>query len=200
MQPLTPDDVQAALDRFSLGIQIRFFDTPTATSQQAADNIGCELGQIVKSICFLVGDQPVMVLASGDQKVDDRKLAEFYSVSRKKVKVATPEQLVEIWGYEPGSVPPFGHRIADTDLHRQHAAALRYAVCGRRCAQRDFPDHAAAVGRGDGRRDSLRCQAGHGLRRIRGNDQSGIMRPTEAAVRCQAETASRLRPRSSASR
>ena len=110
MQPLTPDDVKAALEKLSLGIQIRFFDTPTATSQQAADNIGCELGQIVKSICFLVGDQPVMVLASGDQKVDDRKLAEFYSVSRKKVKVATPEQLVEIWGYEPGSVPPFGHR------------------------------------------------------------------------------------------
>jgi prolyl-tRNA editing enzyme YbaK/EbsC (Cys-tRNA(Pro) deacylase) len=110
MQPLTPDDVQAALDKLGWGIQIRYFDTPTATSQQAADNIGCELGQIVKSICFLVGDQPVIVLASGDQKVDDRKLAEFYSVSRKKVKVATPEELVEIWGYEAGSVPPLGHR------------------------------------------------------------------------------------------
>ena len=110
MQPLTPNDVQAALDKLGLGTQIRFFDTPTETSQQAADAIGCELGQIVKSICFLVGDQPVIVLASGDQKVDDRKLAEFYSVSRKKVKVADPEQLVEIWGYEAGSVPPFGHR------------------------------------------------------------------------------------------
>jgi prolyl-tRNA editing enzyme YbaK/EbsC (Cys-tRNA(Pro) deacylase) len=110
MQPLTPENVQAALDKLGLGIQIRFFDTPTATSQQAADNIGCELGQIIKSICFMVDDQPVMVLASGDQKVDDRKLAEFYSVSRKKVKVATPEQLVEIWGYEAGSVPPFAHR------------------------------------------------------------------------------------------
>lgn len=110
MQPLTPADVQSALDRLNLGIQIRFFDTPTATSQQAADNIGCELGQIVKSICFLVGEQPVIILTSGDQKVDDRKLAEFYSVSRKKVKTADAEQLVEVWGYEPGSVPPFGHR------------------------------------------------------------------------------------------
>ncbi len=110
MQPLTPENVQAALDKLSLGIQIRFFDSPTATSQQAADTIGCELGQIVKSICFVVAEQPVLVLAAGDQKVDDRKLAEFYSVSRKKVKVATPEELVEIWGYEPGSVPPFAHR------------------------------------------------------------------------------------------
>lgn len=110
MQPLAPTDVQAVLDRLNLGITIRFFDTPTATSQQAADNIGCELGQIVKSICFLVDGQPVIVLTSGDQKVDDRKLADMYNVGRKKVKAADAEQLVEIWGYEPGSVPPFGHR------------------------------------------------------------------------------------------
>ncbi len=110
MQPLTPNDVQTALDMLDLGIQIRFFDTPTATSQQAADNIGCALGQIVKSICFLVADQPVIVLTSGDQKVDDRKLAELYSVGRKKVKAADAVQLVEIYGYEPGSVPPLGHR------------------------------------------------------------------------------------------
>ncbi len=110
MQPLTPDDVQNALDRLNLGIKIRFFENTTATSQQAADNIGCELGQIVKSICFVVDDQPVIVLTSGDQKVDDRRLAEMYNVGRKKVKAANAEQLVEIWGYEPGSVPPFAHR------------------------------------------------------------------------------------------
>ena len=111
MQPLTPQDVQNALDQQNLNIRIRFFDTPTATSQQAADNIGCQLGQIVKSICFVIdGTQPVIVLTSGDQKVDDRKLAELYNVGRKKVKAANPEQLVEIFGYEPGSVPPFGHR------------------------------------------------------------------------------------------
>lgn len=110
MQPLTPDDVQIALDQLNLGIKIRFFETTTATSQQAADNIGCELGQIVKSICFLVDEQPVIVLTSGDQRVDDRRLADLYNVGRKKVKTASAEQLIEIWGYEPGSVPPFGHR------------------------------------------------------------------------------------------
>jgi len=112
MQPqlLTPDDVQAALDARNLGIKIRFFETPTATSQQAADNIGCQLGQIIKSICFLVDEQPVIVLTSGDQKVDDRKLADLHNVGRKKVKAANADQLVAIYGYEPGSVPPFGHR------------------------------------------------------------------------------------------
>ena len=110
MLPLTADDVQIALDTLNLGVKIHFFETTTATSQQAADGIGCELGKIVKSICFLVDAQPVIVLTSGDQKVDDRKLAELYNVGRKKVKAANAEQLVEIWGYEPGSVPPFGHR------------------------------------------------------------------------------------------
>lgn len=110
MQLLTPNDVQSTLDKLNLGITIRFFDTPTATSQQAADNIGCQLGQIVKSICFLVDNQPIIVLTSGDQKVDDRKLAALYNVGRKKVKAADAVQLVEIYGYEPGSVPPFGHR------------------------------------------------------------------------------------------
>lgn len=110
MQPLSPKDVQGALDALQLDTQIRFFETPTATSQQAADNIGCLLGQIVKSICFLVENQPIIVLTSGDQKVDDRKLAAIYNVGRKKVKAADAVQLVEIYGYEPGSVPPFGHR------------------------------------------------------------------------------------------
>jgi len=110
MQPLTPNDVQTALDKLNLGIQIHFFETTTATSQQAADNIGCQLGQIVKSICFLIDGQPVIILTSGDQKVDDRKLADLYSVGRKKVKAADAVQLVEIYGYEPGSVPPLGHR------------------------------------------------------------------------------------------
>ncbi len=111
MQPQTPEDVQRALDRLVPGTQIRFFETTTATSQQAADNIGCKLGQIVKSICFIVGGtQPVIVLASGDQRVDDRKIAGLMNVGRKQVKTATADECVIIFGYPPGSVPPVAHR------------------------------------------------------------------------------------------
>ena len=73
MVSLTSDHVQKVLDTFNLGIQIRFFENSTATSQLAADEIGCELGQIAKSICFIVEDKPVVVIASGDQRVDDRE-------------------------------------------------------------------------------------------------------------------------------
>jgi len=110
MQPMTPDDVQTVLDSFSFDIKIIFFDSTTATSQQAADNIGCEVAQIVKSICFFAGEQPVIVLTSGAQRVDDKKIAALQGVGRKQVRAAKPEECVDIFGYAPGSVPPFPHR------------------------------------------------------------------------------------------
>jgi prolyl-tRNA editing enzyme YbaK/EbsC (Cys-tRNA(Pro) deacylase) len=133
MQLLTPADVQAVIDQLGMETTITFFESSTATSQQAADNIGCELGQIVKSLAFMVDGQPVMVLASGDQRVDDRKLAAMYDVGRKKVKVATPEQCADIWGYAPGGVPPFGHRTPDVPIYIDDSLQryeLVYAAAG----------------------------------------------------------------------
>ncbi len=116
-EPFSPQHVQQALDTFGFGIQIRFFENSTATSQMAADNIGCELGQIAKSIAFLVEDRPILVITSGDQRVDDKKIAALYNVSRKKISPANAEQLVAIYGYEPGSVPPLAHRTPDMDIY-----------------------------------------------------------------------------------
>jgi prolyl-tRNA editing enzyme YbaK/EbsC (Cys-tRNA(Pro) deacylase) len=73
METLTPDHVQTALNALHLGITIRFFPHSTATSQLAADAIGCEVGQIAKSLCFMVHDQPILVIASGDQRIDDHR-------------------------------------------------------------------------------------------------------------------------------
>jgi prolyl-tRNA editing enzyme YbaK/EbsC (Cys-tRNA(Pro) deacylase) len=116
-EPFSPQHVQQALDAFGFGIQIRFFENSTATSQMAADNIGCELGQIAKSIAFLVEDKPILVITSGDQRVDDKKIAALYNVSRKKIAPANAEQLVTLYGYEPGSVPPLAHRTAGMDIY-----------------------------------------------------------------------------------
>lgn len=110
MEPLTTQDVRDALAAHGFDIEIRLFEETTATSQQAADKIGCSLGQIVKSIAFLVEGQPVLVLTSGDQRVDDRKIAAIYGVNRKKVSIATPDEMVAIYGYPPGSMPPLAHR------------------------------------------------------------------------------------------
>jgi len=118
MEALTPDHVQTALHAFHLGIIIRLFPHSTATSRLAAEAIGCEVGQIAKSLCFVVQDQPILVIASGDQRVDERKLATLLGVTRKQVKFATPAQCIEHSGDAPGGVPPVGHR------RRPHAVFL----------------------------------------------------------------------------
>src|SRR5262252_5510765 len=122
VETLTPDHVQAALHAWHLSITIRLFPHSTATSQLAAEAIGCEVGQIAKSLCFIVHDQPILVIASGDQRVDDRKLAALLGVARKQVKFATPAQCLEYFGYAPGGVPPMAHRC------RPHAVYLDAAL------------------------------------------------------------------------
>jgi len=108
MEALTPGHVQAALDALHLGITIHLFPHSTATAPLAAEAIGCEVGQIAKSRCFVVQGHPILVIAAGDQRVDDRKLATLLGVTRKAVTFATPDQCVEHFGSAPGSVPPVG--------------------------------------------------------------------------------------------
>lgn len=117
MQPLTPDHVQNALDQFNLGLKVEYYTETTATSQQAADAIGCELGQIAKSLCFIVDGNPILVVASGDQRVDDRKLADKFGVGRKKIKTAKPEECIAIYGFAPGGVSPVGHRTPNIPIY-----------------------------------------------------------------------------------
>ncbi len=131
MQPRTPDDVQAALDALGLDVRVAISAESTATAPEAAAAIGCELGAIVKSLCFLVDGQPIVVLTSGDRQVDDRKIAALYGVGRKKVRLADALATLEATGYEPGGVPPVGHAqplpiLIDASLRRYstvHGAA-----------------------------------------------------------------------------
>lgn len=111
MQALTPDDVQLALNQYNLDIKLTKYDDNTATSELAAQAIGCTVAQIAKSICLMINKtEPVLVVASGVNTVDDRKLSKILEVGRKKVRLAKADQCIEIFGYAPGGVPPVGHR------------------------------------------------------------------------------------------
>lgn len=105
-----------ASERFHTAAQARGFnaditefDQPTRTAQEAADTIGCDVGQIVKSLCFSVNGAPVMALVSGANRLDTRKLAALCEVGRKKVKRADADLVREATGFAIGGVPPFGH-------------------------------------------------------------------------------------------
>lgn len=118
MQPLTPDDVRNALNKFDFGLELTQYGDNTATSELAAEAIGCTVAQIAKSICFMINkSDPVLVVASGVNTVDDRKFSNILEVGRKKVRLAKPEQCIEIFGYAPGGVPPVGHRVDNLPIY-----------------------------------------------------------------------------------
>ncbi|MGF1503733.1 MAG: YbaK/EbsC family protein [Chloroflexi bacterium] len=108
---MTPDDVQAALDALGLETRVQIYESSTRTAQEAADSIGCELGAIAKSLCFMINGTPVVIITAGDQRVDTRKVAAHYDVGRKKVKIASPQQTHQATGFAVGGVSPVGHDL-----------------------------------------------------------------------------------------
>jgi Cys-tRNA(Pro) deacylase len=93
-----------------LNISIKEYTETTRTAEDAARAIGCTVGQIVKSLVFVIDEQPVMVLISGPNRLDEKKLAELGKVSRKKIKRADADTVREATGFAIGGVPPFGHK------------------------------------------------------------------------------------------
>ena len=92
------------------GIAVKQFPAGTRTAVDAANAIGCEVGQIVKSLVFVAGGRPVVALVSGANRLDERSLA---SVAGAPVAKADADTVRTATGYSIGGVPPFGHA---TDL------------------------------------------------------------------------------------
>ncbi len=81
----------------------------TPTVEAAARAVNAEPDQIGKSILFLADGNPHLVIANGLNRVDYKRLADYLGVSRRRLKLAKAQQVLEITGYPVGTVPPFGH-------------------------------------------------------------------------------------------
>lgn len=108
MHPSAQKVADAARD-LGLHIEIVEHEQTTRTAEEAATAVGCSVGQIVKSLCFLVGDTAVIVLVSGANQLDTRKLAALAGVSNKQIKRPDPETVKAATGFTIGGVPPLGH-------------------------------------------------------------------------------------------
>jgi len=97
--------VTAFLARHGLAHEIVMFGQSTKTAQLAADAIGCELGQIAKSLVFVADGRPVVALVAGDRRGDGAAIARESGAS--KAKMADAETVREATGYEVGGVSPF---------------------------------------------------------------------------------------------
>lgn len=101
------DRVAAALVEHGLGGRSRELPDSTRTAAEAGAALGCEVGQIVKSLVFRVPstDSAVLVLASGSTRVDVGKLA---AVLGEPVEQATGAFVRERTGFAIGGVAPVG--------------------------------------------------------------------------------------------
>jgi prolyl-tRNA editing enzyme YbaK/EbsC (Cys-tRNA(Pro) deacylase) len=89
------------------GIEVRRFPEGTRTAEDAARAIGCQVGQIVKSLVFMADGRPVLALTSGTNRVDPDRLAGVAGASQ--VRRASPDEAREATGFAVGGTPPFGH-------------------------------------------------------------------------------------------
>jgi Cys-tRNA(Pro) deacylase len=97
--------VRAYLTEHLLDDQIIEFTTPTKTAQQAAEAAGCNLGQIVKSLVFVVDDRPVVVLVAGDRRGDTVAIARVMGGS--EAHFADAETVRSATSFAIGGVSPF---------------------------------------------------------------------------------------------
>lgn len=100
--------VAAALRALGIGGEPVVFERSTATAEEAAAAVGCEVGQIVKTLLFMADGRPTMVLMAGDRQADTSALAEILGIGRKRLKMATAEEVLDVTGYEIGGVAPVG--------------------------------------------------------------------------------------------
>ena len=89
------------------GAEVRLEEFPeeTRTAVDAANAVGCSLAQIVKSLVLDCDGRPVVALVPGDRRGDPRKIAS--AVGAERAKVAGPDRVLEVTGFEAGAVAPF---------------------------------------------------------------------------------------------
>ena len=101
------DRVKAKLDELGIKTEIRILEQDTRTAPQAAEVVGCDVGQILKSLIFRTGSgRALLAITSGSNRVDVERLKELVGET---VLRADADFVRQATGYAIGGVPPVGH-------------------------------------------------------------------------------------------
>ena len=93
------------LRQFALAERVIEFERSSATVAEAAVAAGCTEGAIAKTLSFLVGDKPILIVVAGDCKIDNAKYKKEFSAKAKMIPFEMVEKLI---GHQVGGVCPFG--------------------------------------------------------------------------------------------
>lgn len=102
--------VQSILLERNLDIKVIEFKELTRTSQEAANTIGCEVGQIAKTLIFKgsTTGKPICIIASGKNKVDEKKIIQYVG---EKIEKPDADYVLQHTGFVIGGVPPIGYHL-----------------------------------------------------------------------------------------
>ncbi len=100
--------VQQTLKTLGFSGEVVVFPDSTRTASEAAQAVGCQVGQIVKSLIFKGGEthKPILVVTSGANRVNERRLAKL---AGERIEKADADFVRQHTGFAVGGVPPVGH-------------------------------------------------------------------------------------------
>lgn len=106
--------VQEVLEHKGLACQVIELPDSARTAVDAANALGCEVSQIVKSLIFKTANshKPVLILVSGSNRVDEKVIESHVG---EQIKKADADFTREVTGFAIGGIPPVGHK-QDIDL------------------------------------------------------------------------------------
>ena len=96
--------VRAAFRQLGIEERIMEFDVSSATVELAAQALGCEGCRIAKTLSFMTGEGPILIVCAGDAKIDNPRYKARFGV---KAKMLTPDDAVSLIGHAVGGVCPF---------------------------------------------------------------------------------------------
>src|SRR5947207_1668339 len=106
--------VSAVLRAAAVDARLEEFGEGTPTARGAAQAIGCDLSQIVKSLVFVCDGAYVLALVPGDRRADEAAIAA--ALGAQEVRIAKPDEVMQATGFEPGAVSPFPQRAVPRAL------------------------------------------------------------------------------------
>ena len=98
------DKVREYFRQYHMEGRIQEFDVSSASVELAAEALHCEPCRIAKTLSFLVGGHPVLIVMAGDARIDNAK---FKARFQTKAKMLTPEEVEALVGHLVGGVCPF---------------------------------------------------------------------------------------------
>ncbi len=93
------------LKKYNLENKIMEFPVSSATVKEAALALNCSEAEIAKTLSFIVDDNPILIVTSGNQKIDNSKYKEEFHTKAKMIPFDNVESII---GHEVGGVCPFG--------------------------------------------------------------------------------------------